>query len=149
MDSSTKTYSPCASTELYLPLAIVPLQDAIAMLASPNHGSMTNGTPLPSIKQPSLNPSSNCIIITQNNYIMEGGTINIYSSHCNSSTTAKLERVTATAEPMPFKAPSAMQAETPEHSRESTVLSGNMFDECIMINIGSPNCTGAVEWSKG
>ncbi|KAG1823085.1 hypothetical protein EV424DRAFT_1346429 [Suillus variegatus] len=113
-----------------MPLAIVPLQDAIATPASPSHGSMTNGTPLPSIKQPSPNPQSNCIIIIQNNYIAEGGTINIYSSHCNGSTTAKLERVTATAEPTPFKAPPAMQAETPEHGRESTVLSGNTFGEC-------------------
>ncbi|KAG2103103.1 uncharacterized protein F5147DRAFT_706574 [Suillus discolor] len=143
MDSSTKTYSPRASTELYLPLAIVPLQDAIAMPASPSHGSMTDGIPLPSVKQPSPNPPSNCIIIIQNNYIAEGGTINIYSSHYNGSTTTKLECVTTIAEPTPFKPRSEMQAEPAEHSHESIVLSSNMFGECVMINVGSPNCTGA------
>ncbi|KAG2137588.1 uncharacterized protein EDB93DRAFT_759180 [Suillus bovinus] len=145
MTTSTEAYSPRASTELYLPLAIVPLQDANATpISLPGHNSITNGTPLPSVEQSSQNPPNNCIMMIQSNYIAEGGTINIFSSHCNGSTVTKLEHVTATAEPTPLEPPSAMQAE-PTHGHESIVLSGNTFGECVMINIGSPNCTGAVK----
>lgn len=35
------------------------------------------------------------------------------------------------------------QPEPTEHGCESIVLSGNTFGECVMINVGSPNCTGA------
>ncbi|KAG1850885.1 hypothetical protein F4604DRAFT_1907240 [Suillus subluteus] len=130
MDTSTRTYSPCASTEFHLPLTIVPLQDASATLrSSSSHDSMTDGTPLPNVEQSSPNPPNNCIVIIHNNYIAEGGTINIFSSHCNGSTTTKLEHVTATAEPMPLEPPPAMQAEPAEYGRESIVLSGNTFGE--------------------
>ncbi|KAG1850907.1 hypothetical protein F4604DRAFT_1934266 [Suillus subluteus] len=145
MDASTGEHSPCASTKFYLPLAIVPLQDASATPRPPSRHELTDGTPLPSVKQSSPNPPNNCIVIIQNNYIAEGGTINIFSSHCNGSTVIKLEHVTATAEPTPLKPPPATQAEPAEHGRESIVLSGNTFGECVMINVGSPNCTGAVK----
>jgi hypothetical protein len=55
----------------------------------------------------------------------------------------KLEHVDATAEPTPLEPPSVTQAEPTEHGPESIVLSGNTFGECVMINVGSPNCTGA------
>ncbi|KAG2363141.1 hypothetical protein BDR07DRAFT_1375982 [Suillus spraguei] len=143
MDTSTKAYSPCA---LYLPLAIVPLQDASATPRSlSSHDSMTDGTPLLSAKQSPPVLPNNCIVMIQNNYIAEGGTINIFSSHCNGSTVSKLEHVTATAEPMPFEPASATHAEPAKHGHGSIVLSGNTFGECVMINVGSPNCTGAVK----
>ncbi|KAG1850880.1 hypothetical protein F4604DRAFT_73135 [Suillus subluteus] len=146
MDTSTGAYSPCPSTECRLPLLIIPLQDTSAMpRLSSSHGITTDGTPLPSVGQSSQNPPNNCIVIMQNNYIAEGGTINIFSSHCNGSTVTKLEHVTATAEPTPLEPPPATQAEPTEHGRESIVLSGNTFGECVMINVGSPNCTGAVK----
>ncbi|KAG1737203.1 hypothetical protein EDB19DRAFT_997112 [Suillus lakei] len=146
MDTSTGEKSPCALTEFHLPLAIVPLQDASATpRPSSSHGSMTDDTPLPSVKQPSSNPPNNCVIIIQSNYIAEGGTINIFSSHCNGSTVTKLNHVTATAEHTPLEPPSASQAKPAEHGRESVVLSGNTFGECVMINVGSPNCTGAIK----
>lgn len=145
MDTSTKTHSPCASTKLYLPLAIVPLQDASTAPRSPSCHELTDGTLLPNVKQSPPNPQNNCIVIIQNNYIAEGGTINIFSSHCNGSTVTKLEHVAATAEPTPFEPPPATQAEPAERGPESIVLSGNTFGECVMINVGSPNCTGAVK----
>ncbi|KAG2075544.1 hypothetical protein BDR04DRAFT_1091048 [Suillus decipiens] len=82
MDTSAKAHSPCA---FYLPLAIVPQQDPSATPRSlSNHDSMTDGTRPPSVKQsPPIPP--NCIVMIQNNYIAEGGTINIFSSHCNGS----------------------------------------------------------------
>ncbi|KAG2354023.1 hypothetical protein BDR07DRAFT_1382597 [Suillus spraguei] len=106
---------------------------------------MTDSTPLPSIEQSSPNPPNNCVVIIQNNYIAEGGTINIFSSHCNVSkdsphdvkAVTRLEHVTATAEPTPLEPPSATHAEAAEHGRGSIVLSSNTF--------GSPNCTGAVK----
>ncbi|KAG2042750.1 hypothetical protein BDR03DRAFT_944162 [Suillus americanus] len=135
-----------ASTKFYLPLAIVPLEDASAkQRSSSSHDSMIDGTPLPSVEQSSPNSPNNCIVIIQNNYIAEGGTINIFSSHCNGSTVTKLEHVTTTAEPMPLEPPPTTQAEPAEHGRESIVLSGNTFGQCVMINVGSPNCTGAVK----
>jgi hypothetical protein len=161
MDTSTKTHSPCASTKLYLPLAIVPLQDASTAPRSPSCHELTDGTLLPNVKQSPPNPQNNCIVIIQNNYIAEGGTINIFSSHCNGSSeffvcltdqkthltmykaVTKLEHVAATAEPTPFEPPPATQAEPAERGPESIVLSGNTFGECVMINVGSPNCTGA------
>jgi hypothetical protein len=100
---------------------------------------------LPLVKQSSPNPPNNCIVIIQNNYIAEGGTINIFSSHSNGSTVTKLEHVDATAEPTPLEPPSATRAEPAEHVPESIVLSGNTFGECVMINVGSPNCTGAIK----
>ncbi|KAG1836434.1 hypothetical protein F4604DRAFT_1692854 [Suillus subluteus] len=132
-------------TDFHLPLAIVPLEDATAPRSSSRHDSMTDGTPLPSIEQSCPNPPNNCVVLIQNNYVAEGGTINIFSSHCNGSTVTKLEHVKTTAEPTPLEPPPARQAEPAEHCRESIVLSGNTFGECVMINVGSPNCTGAVK----
>jgi hypothetical protein len=51
--------------------------------------------------------------------------------------------VTTTTEPTPLPPPLAREAEPEEHGRESIVLSGNTFGECVMINVGSPDCTGA------
>jgi hypothetical protein len=71
-----------------LPLAIAPLRDASAVTPKSlsGHASVTNdrSTPLPNLEQPTLN-SNNCVIIMQNNYIAEGGTINILSSRSNGS----------------------------------------------------------------
>ncbi|KAG2106677.1 hypothetical protein BD769DRAFT_1393146 [Suillus cothurnatus] len=146
MNTSTEARSPGVSTEFYLPFTIVPLQDTSATPRPSCSHELPNGTPLPSVKQTSPNPPNNCInIIIQNNYIAEGGTINIFSSHCNGSTVTKLEHVDATAEPTPLEPPSVTQAEPTEHGPESIVLSGNTFGECVMINVGSPNCTGAVK----
>jgi hypothetical protein len=81
----------------------------------------------------------------QNNYIAEGGTINILSSRSNGSTITKLNHVTTTTEPTPLPPPLAREAEPEEHGHESIVLSGNTFGECVMINVGSPDCTGAIK----
>ncbi|KAG1823084.1 hypothetical protein EV424DRAFT_1555839 [Suillus variegatus] len=93
---------------------------------------------------PPPNPSS-CVIIIQNNHIAEGGTINILSSNCNGSTVSKFEHVGLTAEPTSLDSPLMSQPEPTEYGRESIVLSGNTFGECVMINVGSPNCMGAVK----
>lgn len=141
MDLCAGAYSPCASSKSHLPLAIVPLQDASATArSSSSHDSMTDGTQLPSVEQSSSISPNNCVVIIQNNYIAEGGTINIFSSNCNGSIVTKLEHVIATAEPTPLEPPSMTQAEPMKHGCESIVLSGNKFGECVMINIGSPNC---------
>ncbi|KAG1737194.1 hypothetical protein EDB19DRAFT_997018 [Suillus lakei] len=137
MDSSITAYPPCTLNESRLPLVATPLRDASAILST-----HTDDTPLPSLTQPAPNPS-NCVIVIQNNYIAEGGTINILSGHGNDSTVTKLDHVTLTAEPTPLSPPLVSQPEPAEHGRESIVLSGNTFGECVMINIGSPNCTGA------
>ncbi|KIK32285.1 hypothetical protein CY34DRAFT_814349 [Suillus luteus UH-Slu-Lm8-n1] len=76
MDSTT-AYQPCASNESRLLLIATPLRDAGA--APTTHA---DGIPLPSLTQPPPNPSG-CVAIIQNNHIAEGGTINIFSSHCN------------------------------------------------------------------
>jgi hypothetical protein len=82
MDTSTKASPLSAINEPRLPLDIVPLEDvSIKPALSSDHASMTDGT-LPPNAQPTPTPS---IIIIQNNYIAEGGTINIFSSHCTSS----------------------------------------------------------------
>ncbi|KAG2345788.1 hypothetical protein BDR05DRAFT_960054 [Suillus weaverae] len=146
MDTSTGADSPCALTEYHLPLAVVPPQDGSPTpRSSSSHNFMTDGTPLPSVKQPSPNPPNNCVIIIQNNFIAEGGTINILSSHCNGSTVTKLEHVTETAEPTPSEPPLVMEAEPAQRGHESIIFKGNKFGECVMINIGSPNCTGAIK----
>ncbi|KAG2144356.1 hypothetical protein DEU56DRAFT_754400 [Suillus clintonianus] len=130
MDASTTAYPPCDSDESHLPLVTAPPGDTSATTRpSSTHA---DGTPLPSLTQPTPNPS-NCVIIIQNNYIAEGGTINIFSSHCNGS------------KPTSSEPPLARQAEPVEHGGESIVLSGNSFGECVMINVGSPDCTGAVK----
>ncbi|OAX34065.1 hypothetical protein K503DRAFT_473218 [Rhizopogon vinicolor AM-OR11-026] len=67
------------STEISAHRAI---QDASATPTSSDHTS-SDGT-LPANVQPTTTPS-NCIIFIQNNRIAEGGTINIFSSHCTSS----------------------------------------------------------------
>ena len=53
--------------------------------------------------------------------------------------------VAPTTEPTILQPPLAMQPVAVEHGRGNIVLSGNTFGECVMINIGSPNCTGASE----
>ncbi|KAG2137754.1 hypothetical protein BD769DRAFT_1638054 [Suillus cothurnatus] len=133
MDSTT-VYPPCASNESRPSLITAPLQDA-----NTTPSTHADGTPLLSVTQPPPIP----IIIIQNNYIAEGGTINILSSYCNGSTVTKLNYVALTAEPTPLNPPLVSQPEPAEHGRESIVLSGNTFCECVMINVGSPNCTGA------
>ncbi|KAG1735871.1 uncharacterized protein EDB91DRAFT_542170 [Suillus paluster] len=141
MDASTGACSSCASNESCFPLAVAPLLDANAMPRPlPGHASVTNGTPLPNLEQSTMNPN-NSVIIMQNNHIAEGGTINIFSSHCIAVT--KLERVVPTTEPTPLELPLVKQIAPLEHGRESIVLSGNSFGECVMINVGSPGCTGA------
>ncbi|OAX34068.1 hypothetical protein K503DRAFT_473199 [Rhizopogon vinicolor AM-OR11-026] len=120
------------------------IQDASAAPASSSDHTSSDGT-LPSNVQPTTT-SSNCIIIIQNNCIAEGGTINIFSSHCTSSTVIKLVHVVApTTEPTLLQPPLAMQPESVVHARDNIVLSGNSFGECVMINVGSPNCTGAIK----
>ncbi|KAG2144355.1 hypothetical protein DEU56DRAFT_754399 [Suillus clintonianus] len=123
MDPSTGAFQSCASDECCLPLTIAPLRDASAI--SSGHASVTDdhNTPLPNLEHPTLNPN-NCIIIIQNNCIAEGGTINIFSSRCNGSTTT---------EPTPLQPPSARQAEPAKHGQESIVLSGNTFGECCNV----------------
>ncbi|KAG1771547.1 hypothetical protein EDD22DRAFT_842778 [Suillus occidentalis] len=138
----TTSYQPCASNESCLPLIATPLRDAGA--ASTTHA---DGIPLPSLAQPPPN-SSGCVIIIQNNHIAEGGTINIFSSHCDGPhkvMTRSEHDSTATAEFMPSEPPSMKQAEPVKLGRENIVLSGNTFGECVMINIGSQNCTGAIK----
>ncbi|KIK38335.1 hypothetical protein CY34DRAFT_809467, partial [Suillus luteus UH-Slu-Lm8-n1] len=76
MDSTTP-HPPWASNESRLPLITTPLRDASA--APTTHA---DGIPLLSLTQPPQNPSG-CVVIIQNNYIGEGGTINIFSSHCD------------------------------------------------------------------
>ncbi|KAG2042747.1 hypothetical protein BDR03DRAFT_944154 [Suillus americanus] len=148
MDTSTGPCKSCASDRDPLPLTIAPLRDASVATpkSSSGHASVTNdhSAPLQNLEQPTLNPN-NCVIIIQNNYIAEGGTINILSSRSNGSTITKLNYVTTTAEPTPLQPPSARQAEPAEHGCESIVLSGNTFGECVMINVRSPDCTGAVK----
>ncbi|KIK32286.1 hypothetical protein CY34DRAFT_814350 [Suillus luteus UH-Slu-Lm8-n1] len=52
---------------------------------------------------------------------------------------------TATAEFTPSEPPVMKQAEPVKHGRENIVLSSNTFGECVMINVGSQNCTGAIK----
>ncbi|KAG2363139.1 hypothetical protein BDR07DRAFT_1405029 [Suillus spraguei] len=148
MDASTGACKFCASNGDRLPLTITSLQGAIVASPKPSsgHASMIDdhNDLLPKPEQPTLNPN-NCVIIIQNNHIAEGGTINIFSSRCNGATVTKLNHVTTTVEPTPLQLPPAKEAEPVEHGRESIVLNGNTFGECVMINIGSPDCTGAVK----
>ncbi|OAX36382.1 hypothetical protein K503DRAFT_772588 [Rhizopogon vinicolor AM-OR11-026] len=143
MHTSTETSPPRAVNELHLPLDTMQLQDTSATpTSSSDHTSIADDT-LPLNVQPT---PSNCIIIIQNNCIAEGGTINIFSSNCTSSTVTKLDHVVAaTKEPTLLQPPLTMQPEPVELGRESIVLSGNSFGECVMINVGSPNCTGAIK----
>ncbi|OJA16954.1 hypothetical protein AZE42_09457 [Rhizopogon vesiculosus] len=59
------------------------IQDASATPASSSDHTSSDST-IPSNVQPTTT-SSNCIIIIENNCIAEGGTINIFSSNCTSS----------------------------------------------------------------
>ncbi|KAG1850896.1 hypothetical protein F4604DRAFT_1959270 [Suillus subluteus] len=116
--------------------------------------SGTNGAP----KSPSYQPSTaivdgtpppmdanNRITIIQNNFIAEGGTINIFSNNCNGSTVTKLDYVAGTAEPTSSHSPLARQLTPVEYGRESVIFNGNTFGQHVMINIGSQDCTGAVK----
>ncbi|KAJ8588028.1 hypothetical protein M405DRAFT_820442, partial [Rhizopogon salebrosus TDB-379] len=103
---------------------------------------ITDNTPLPSLIQLPLNPN-NYVIIIQNNCIAEGGTINIFSGHCTGSAVTKVDHVAPTSEPALSQPPPAMQPEPVEQGRDSIILSGNSFGECVMINVNSPNCIGS------
>ncbi|KAJ8579667.1 hypothetical protein M405DRAFT_835572 [Rhizopogon salebrosus TDB-379] len=116
-----------------------PLQDT-----SSGDASMTNNTPPPSLIQLPLNPN-NYVIIIQNNCIAEGGSINIFSGHCTGSAVTKVDHVAPTSEPALSQPPPAMQPEPVEQGRDSIILSGNSFGECVMINVHSPNCIGSVK----
>ncbi|KAJ8594871.1 hypothetical protein M405DRAFT_434129 [Rhizopogon salebrosus TDB-379] len=146
MDTSTKASPLRAVNEPRLPLDIVPPKDASTKPASSSgRASIADGTVL--LNEPTPTPN-NCIIIIQNNYIAEGGTINIFSSHCTSSTVTKLDHVvdpTTDSELALLLPPLAMQQEPVEYGRGDIVFSGNSFGECVMINVGSSNCIGAVK----
>ncbi|KAG1812902.1 uncharacterized protein BJ212DRAFT_1301371 [Suillus subaureus] len=154
MDTSTRGCKSCASSEHDLPFAIGPLRDASATPRPlPGHVSVTDdhGASLPNLEQPTLNPS-NCVIIVQNNFIAEGGPSTYFQvaamvqkTHLVTKAVTKLNHVTTTAEPTPLQPPSARQTEPAEHGHETIVMSGNTFGECVMINVGSPDCTGAVK----
>ncbi|KAG1773497.1 hypothetical protein EDD22DRAFT_841899 [Suillus occidentalis] len=107
--------------------------------------SRTDGTPLPSVEQSPSNEQyspNNCVVIIQNNYIAEGGTINIFSSNCNGSIVTKLEQViNATEEFAPSEPPPVTQAEPMKHGRENIVLSGNKFGECLSKPFLRPKLT--------
>ncbi|KAG1735872.1 uncharacterized protein EDB91DRAFT_1143304 [Suillus paluster] len=143
MDTSTGACPTCASDESRSSLVLGPHASATPR-PSPCYTTVTDGTPLPNLEQPTMNPN-NSVILIQNNYIAEGGTINIFSSHCTGSTVTKLEHVAPTAESALFEPPLVRQSEPVEPRRERVVLSGNSFGECVMINVGSPNCTKAVK----
>ncbi|KAG1850906.1 hypothetical protein F4604DRAFT_1959275 [Suillus subluteus] len=111
---------------------------------SPSYQASTviaDGTPIPS--QP-LDANSRITII-QNNFIAEGGTINIFSSNCNGSTVTKLDYVAGTAETTSSQPPLARQFAPVEYGPDSVIFSGNTFGQHVMINIGSQDCTGAVK----
>ncbi|OAX34061.1 hypothetical protein K503DRAFT_774937 [Rhizopogon vinicolor AM-OR11-026] len=143
MHTSTETSSPRAVNEPHLPLDIMQPQDAsVTPTSSSDRTSIADGTLPPNVQR----TPSNCIIIIQNNCIAEGGTINIFSSNCTGSTVTMLDHVVApTKEPTLLQPPLTMQPEPVELGRDSIVLSGNWFGECVMINVGSPNCTGALK----
>ncbi|KAG1731932.1 hypothetical protein EDB19DRAFT_1831557 [Suillus lakei] len=89
-----------------------------------------------------LDPNNRLIVI-QNNHIAAGGTINIFSSNSYGSTVTKLEHVAAQpAEPSPQR-PLARQLAPVDYGRESVVFNGNTFGEHVVINVASPNSTGA------
>lgn len=103
---------------------------------------MAEDKPLPS--QP-LDPNNRAIVI-QNNHIAEGVTININSSNSYGSTVTKLEDVAAQpAESTSLQCPLAGPLAPVDHGRESVVFNGNTFGEFVVINIASPNSTGAVK----
>ncbi|KAJ8594869.1 hypothetical protein M405DRAFT_808199 [Rhizopogon salebrosus TDB-379] len=106
--------------------------------------SMADNLPLPSLIQLPLNPN-NYVIIIQNNCIAEGGTINIFSGHCTGSAVTKVDHVAPASAPTLLQPPPAMQPVTVEQGRDSIILSGNSFGECVMINVNSPNCIGSVK----
>ncbi|KAG2349953.1 hypothetical protein BDR05DRAFT_943785 [Suillus weaverae] len=91
-----------------------------------------------------LDPNNRAIVI-QNNHIGEGVTININSSNSYGSTVTKLEHVTdQPAEPTSLPCPSLARPLAPaDHGHESVVFNGNTFGEHVVINIASPNSTGA------
>ncbi|KAG2070565.1 hypothetical protein BDR04DRAFT_1099829 [Suillus decipiens] len=145
MDISTEAHPCCISKESHLPVAIATLQDASAT-SRPSSDHVCNAEVTPSLGFKQLN-SNNYVIIIQNNRVAEGGTINIYSSHCNGSTVTKLENVVPTSGPMPEEPSSVVQPEPGPvgHGCDTITLNGNTFGDYTMINIKSPNCTGAVE----
>jgi hypothetical protein len=82
MGTFTAAYKSYASSGDPLPLTIAPLDaSAVTPKSSSGYASVTNdrSTPLSNLN------SNNCVIIMQNNYIAEGGTINILSSRSNGS----------------------------------------------------------------
>ncbi|KAG1890944.1 hypothetical protein F4604DRAFT_1672913 [Suillus subluteus] len=96
---------------------------------------MADDKPLPS--RP-LDPNNRTIVI-QNNHIVEGVTININPSNSYGS-----KHVAAQPEePTSSQYPLARSLAPVDHGRESVVINGNTFGEHVVINIASPNSTGA------
>lgn len=90
-----------------------------------------------------LDPNDRSIVI-QHNHIGEGVTININSSNSYGSTVAQFEHVAdQPAEPTSIQYPLARPQASVDHGRESIVFNGNTFGEYVVINIASPNSTGA------
>ncbi|KAG1718965.1 hypothetical protein EDB19DRAFT_1837250 [Suillus lakei] len=124
MATVTEAVLPCTSTESNLP-------DVNGTLKLPSHPASTiaDGTPLPS--QPL--DTKNCTTVVQNNFIAEGGTINIFSSNCNGSNSpfqqavTKLEYVAGTAEHRSSQPPLARQLAPVEYGRESVIFNSNTF----------------------
>ncbi|OAX34066.1 hypothetical protein K503DRAFT_774951 [Rhizopogon vinicolor AM-OR11-026] len=142
MHTSNEASPPRAVNEPHLPLDIMQLRDASATPISSSDHISTVGMLPPNVQR----TPSNCIIIIQNKCIAEGGTINIFSSNCTSSTVTKLDHVFApTKDPTHLQPSLTMQPEPVELGRDSILLSSNWFGECVMINVGSPNCTGAIK----
>ncbi|KAG2137758.1 hypothetical protein BD769DRAFT_1436031 [Suillus cothurnatus] len=120
------------------------LSDANGTKKSPSYQASTAISDRSSLPSQPLD-TNNRITIIQNNFIGEGGTINIFSSNCNGSTVTKLDYVAETAEPMSSQPPLARQLAPVEYGCESVIFTGNTFGQHVMINIGSSNCTGAVK----
>jgi hypothetical protein len=51
--------------------------------------------------------------------------------------------VVPSSEPTLLQPSPVMQPEPVKYDRGDIVFSGNTFGECVMINVGSPNCIGA------
>jgi hypothetical protein len=79
------------------------------------------------------------------------GTVNIFSSSSHQTTyiiqaVTKLDHVVApTTKSVCIANGGCKGAEPVEYGRGDIVISGNTFGECVMINVGSPNCIGACQ----
>ncbi|KAG0702236.1 hypothetical protein DFH29DRAFT_875283 [Suillus ampliporus] len=131
-------YSPSTPTKSLPPLP----RDGNATLDLVGQAPMpADDAPLPGQSQNPNNP----IVVLQNNRFAEGVMLNIFSSNCMGSTVTKLEHIAQTVQPTTPQSPSAGQPAPLEYGpgRASLVFSGNVLCENVMINISSPNCTGA------